>query len=139
MNSVSIGNPHCVTFIDDIDNFNIEEFGPILENNEYYPERTNVEFIQIIDRNTLKMRVWERGCGETWACGTGCSAAAVISILHNYTNRKLKIIQLGGSLDLEWSENDNSIYMESDAEIVFEGEVSNSSLINFERITNNET
>ena len=134
-----MGNPHCVIFVDNVADIDLEEYGPILETNEYYPERTNVEFVEIIDRNTLKMRVWERGCGETWACGTGCSAAAVISILHNFTNRKMKIIQLGGSLEIEWSEIDNSILMESDAEIVFTGEINENELINYERIINNET
>lgn len=139
INSVSMGNPHCVTFVNNIDNFNINYYGPILETNELYPERTNVEFVEVIDRNTLKMRVWERGCGETWACGTGCSAAAVISILHNYTERSLKIHQPGGTLNIEWSKDTNSILMESDAEIVFVGEVDQTALNNFERmLLNNE-
>lgn len=138
LNSVSMGNPHCVIFIDNIEELNIEEYGPILEKNEYYPERTNVEFVEVVDRTTLKMRVWERGCGETWACGTGCSAAAVISILHNFTNRKMKIIQLGGALNIEWSPKDGSLYMESDAEIVYSGEINEDALDRFERMVNNE-
>ena len=138
INSISMGNPHCVTFVDDLDNFDINIYGAAFEVNRFYPNRTNVEFVQLIDRNTLKMRVWERGCGETWACGTGCSAAAVISILHNYTDRKLNIIQKGGTLHIEWNEETNSILMESDAEIVFSGEVTEDSLHNFERMINDE-
>lgn len=134
LNSISMGNPHCVIFTNNLESLKIEEYGPILEDNEFYPEKTNVEFVEVIDRNTLKMRVWERGCGETWACGTGCSAAAAISILHNYTNRKMKIFQLGGVLDIEWSEIDGSIYMESDAQIVYSGEVDINALEQFERI-----
>ena len=138
---VSMGNPHCISYMDsveDVKNLQIEKVGPTFENDSIFPERVNAEFVSVIDRKTLYMRVWERGCGETWACGTGCSAAAVISILHNFTHRKMKIIQLGGALNIEWSPKDGSLYMESDAEIVYSGEINEDALDRFERMVNNE-
>ena len=118
---ISMGNPHAVTFINNIDNFNIEKYGPIFENSKFFPERANIEFAQIINRETIKMRVWERGAGETLACGTGACACLVASSLNNYTNKKVTVKLLGGNLEIEWKK-DNHIYMTGPAVTVFKGE-----------------
>ena len=121
---VSMGNPHSVTFIrQDIDNFDILKYGKLIEVNEAFPSRTNVEFINIIDDKTLKMRVWERGSGETLACGTGACAAAVSAVLNGYTSRKVTVKLLGGNLEIEWDEKDNHVYMTGSATEVFEGKI----------------
>lgn len=138
LNSVSVGNPHCVVFVDDVDSFDVEKYGPIIENCEFFPNRTNVEFVEIINKNTIKMRVWERGSNETWACGTGCAAATAISIMHGFCDRNVKVLQKGGELDVELTENDNTIIIKSDAHIVFSGETNSQALENFERISKYE-
>ncbi len=118
---VSMGNPHAVTIVDDVDNFDVKKYGEVLEIDKHFPQRANIEFIQIIDRNTVKMRVWERGAGETLACGTGASAVCVACTLNNLVNEKesIKIKLLGGDLDIRW---DDKVYMTGSAKIVFEGE-----------------
>lgn len=121
VNCVSMGNPHAVTQIDDLENFNINKYGPILENDKHFPKKTNVEFIKVLDRKHVKMRVWERGVGETLACGTGACAVAVTCILNDLTDRKLMVELLGGNLEIEWSKEDNHVYMTGPAEIIFEG------------------
>ena len=119
---VSMGNPHAITFIDDdVDKFDIEKYGRLAEINEVFPKRTNVEFINIINKNKIKMRVWERGAGETLACGTSACASAVAAILNGYANRNITVELLGGNLEIEWNENDNHIYMTGPAETVFKG------------------
>ena len=119
---VSMGNPHAITFIDDdVDKFDIEKYGRLAEINEVFPKRTNVEFINIINKNKIKMRVWERGAGETLACGTGACASVVACNLNGYTGRKVTVELLGGKLDIEWSEKDNHVYMTGSAKLVFEG------------------
>ena len=119
---VSMGNPHAITFIDEnVNNFDICKYGKILEVADVFPKRTNVEFINVIDKNTLKMRVWERGAGETLACGTGACATAVASILNGYTSREVTVKLLGGDLKIEWNEKDNHVYMTGPATTVFEG------------------
>lgn len=119
---VSMGNPHAITFIDEnVNNFDICKYGKILEVADVFPKRTNVEFINVIDKNTLKMRVWERGAGETLACGTGACATAVASILNGYTSREVTVKLLGGDLNIEWNEKDNHVYMTGPATTVFEG------------------
>jgi len=123
MTCVSMGNPHAVVSVDNVDELDIEKIGPIWENSEMFPERVNTEFIQVIDRNNVRMRVWERGSGETMACGTGACAVAVSCILNGYTERKVTIHLLGGDLDIEWDENDENIYMNGPATLVFEGEI----------------
>ncbi|MDF2989474.1 MAG: diaminopimelate epimerase [Eubacterium sp.] len=121
--AVSMGNPHAVSYIDDVDNFPLSEIGPKMETNKLFPRKVNSEFVQIIDRTTLKMRVWERGAGETLACGTGACAVLVASVLNNVSERAAAIKLLGGDLFIEWSENDNHVYMTGPAVKVFDGEI----------------
>lgn len=118
---VSMGNPHAITIVDDVDSFEIEKYGPKIECAQAFPKKTNVEFIKILDRKNVKMRVWERGAGETLACGTGACAVAVSCALNNYTDRDVNVHLLGGTLNIEWNENDNHVYMTGPAETVFEG------------------
>lgn len=120
---VSMGNPHAITFVEDVENFDVHGVGVQIENHEMFPRRINTEFAQIIDRNTIKMRVWERGSGETLACGTGASATLVAAVLNDLTDRKAKLILLGGDLDIEWNEADNNVYMTGSATTVFQGEI----------------
>lgn len=118
---VSMGNPHCVTYMDDVDNLKIEDIGPLFEKNEMFPEQVNTEFVRVIDRDNLQMRVWERGSGETLACGTGTCAAAVASILNGYCNDTVKVKLSGGKLKITWDREKNIIYMEGPARTVFTG------------------
>jgi diaminopimelate epimerase len=117
---VSMGNPHCVIFVDNVDEFPLEKYGPVIENHELFPNRTNVEFVEIISPNEVKQRTWERGAGETLACGTGASAVAVAGILNERTERTILNHLLGGDLELEWAE-DGSVFMTGPAVQVFEG------------------
>lgn len=119
---VSMGNPHAVTVIDDVDSFEIEKYGPILEINEKFPKKANIEFIQIIDKTHIKMRVWERGAGETLACGTGACAVCVSAILNDLVekNEEINIELLGGTLKIRW---DDYVYMTGPARTVFRGEI----------------
>ena len=120
---VSMGNPHLVTFVEDITQINLPEIGPQLENYHLFPDRTNVEFAQIVGKDTIRMRVWERGAGETLACGTGACASAVAAMLNGYTSRKVTVHLLGGDLKIEWSKADNHVYMTGPATTVFDGEI----------------
>ena len=117
---VSMGNPHCVIFVDNVDEFPIEKYGPVIENHELFPNRTNVEFVEIVSHNEVKQRTWERGAGETLACGTGASAVAVAGVLNERTERTILNHLLGGDLELEWTE-EGSVYMTGPAVQVFEG------------------
>ena len=119
---VSMGNPHAVTVIDDVDSFEIEKYGPILEVNEKFPKKANIEFIQIVDKTHIKMRVWERGAGETLACGTGACAVCVSAILNDLVekNEEINIELLGGTLKIRW---DDYVYMTGPARTVFRGEI----------------
>lgn len=119
---VSMGNPHAVTFINDTDNLEIEKIGPKFENNEIFPDKVNTEFIQIIDKKTVKMRVWERGSGETFACGTGACASVVASVLNRLTENKVTVKLLGGELEIEYNHDENTVYMTGPARVVFTGE-----------------
>lgn len=119
---VSMGNPHAVTFINDTDNLEIEKIGPKFENNEIFPDKVNTEFIQIIDKKTVKMRVWERGSGETFACGTGACASVVASVLNRLTENKVTVKLLGGDLEIEYNQDENTVYMTGPARVVFTGE-----------------
>lgn len=119
---VSMGNPHAVIFVDDIDGFDVKRYGLLIENHELFPKRINVEFVQVIDSGSLRMRVWERGAGETMACGTGASAAAVASGLKGFTGRRVNVLLAGGELLIEWRE-DNHVYMTGPAVEVFEGSI----------------
>lgn len=119
---VSMGNPHAVTFInDEVKNLDVQKYGKIIENLDAFPQRTNVEFINIVDKNNVSMRVWERGAGETLACGTGACASVVASVINEYTSRKVFVHLLGGILEIEWSNENNHVYMTGPAVTVFEG------------------
>ena len=120
---VSMGNPHAIIFVNNIENIDIKEYGPLLEKRSEFPNKTNVEFVEIIDKSNIKMRVWERGTGETLACGTGACAATVASVLNQYTDRKVLVELLGGNLEIKWCENDNHVYMTGPATIVFRGRI----------------
>ncbi len=120
---VSMGNPHAITIVEDVNNFDVETYGKVLEVASVFPNKTNVEFVEIVDRNHVKMRVWERGSGETLACGTGASATAVACSLKGLTDRHVFVDLLGGTLEIEWNEKDNHVYMTGKAVTVFEGEL----------------
>lgn len=119
---VSMGNPHGIDFANNIEKLKIEKFGPIIEVDEHFPNKVNAEFIEILDKHNIKMRVWERGAGETLACGTGACASVVASFLNGYTERNVTVELLGGKLEIEWNKEDNHVYMTGPAETVFEGE-----------------
>jgi len=119
---VSMGNPHCIVFVDDVQSTPVEKIGPKIENHPLFPEKTNAEFIQIINNKELNFRVWERGVGETLACGTGACAALVASVLNKKSEHQAIIHLTGGDLDIEWIEN-GSVYMTGPAELVFRGEM----------------
>ena len=119
---VSMGNPHCIVFVDDVDYLEIEKTGPLFETNEIFPERVNTEFVRVTDRNHIEMRVWERGSGETLACGTGACASVAACVLNDLTDRKTAVKLTGGILEIEYAE-DGHIYMTGPAETVYEGEI----------------
>ena len=123
MTCVSMGNPHAVIYVDDVQGMDLEKTGPSLENHERFPNRINTEFAHVLDRNTVEMRVWERGSGETLACGTGACAVAVASILNGYTEDQVTVRLLGGDLKIEWDREANKVYMTGPAEVVFDGEI----------------
>lgn len=125
MTCVSMGNPHAVIFMNDVRNLDLEKFGPDFENHRYFPKRVNTEFAEILDRQHVFMRVWERGTGETLACGTGCCATAVACVLNDLTDPDITVKLLGGELQIEWDREQNLVYMTGPAETVFEGEISN--------------
>ena len=122
---VSMGNPHAVTFIDDTDSLEIEKIGPKFETHNLFPKKINTEFAQIVDRNTINMRVWERGEGETLACGTGACAVAVASILNGHVDgdKSVTVKLLGGDLQIFWNRQENLVYMTGPAATVFDGEI----------------
>ena len=125
MTCVSMGNPHAVMFIDRSPReFELEHFGPLFENNSIFPKRVNAEFARVVDRNNIEMRVWERGTGETLACGTGTCATVVAAILNGYTDNDVTVHLLGGDLKIHWSGNESdSVIMTGPAEYVFSGEI----------------
>lgn len=120
---VSVGNPHAITIVDNVDSFEVEKYGKKLEVDTHFPEKANIEFVQIVDKNTIKMRVWERGSGETFACGTGASAVAVACNLNGLTGEDVTVKLLGGDLQIKWNKENNHIYMTGPAVTVFEGEL----------------
>lgn len=120
---VSMGNPHAITFIDNVEKFDVKKFGSVFEVAKAFPKKSNIEFVEIIDKENINMRVWERGSGETMACGTGSCASVVACILNNKTSNKVKVHLLGGELYIEWNKENNHIYMTGPAEIVFEGKI----------------
>lgn len=123
MTCVSMGNPHAVIFMDHVKDLDIEVIGPYFENHTCFPKRTNTEFVEILDRNTVNMRVWERGAGETLACGTGACATAVACVLNDKTENNITVHLLGGDLQIEWDRETNQIYMTGSATTVFDGEL----------------
>ncbi|WP_411678158.1 diaminopimelate epimerase [Caproicibacter sp.] len=120
---VSMGNPHCVVFVDDVDSFQLEEIGPLFENDPMFPDRVNTEFVQVLGKNELRMRVWERGSGETLACGTGACAVACAAAWNQFAERKVKIHLKGGDLSIRWDSNTDVIFMKGPAKFVFDGTV----------------
>jgi diaminopimelate epimerase len=123
LNGVSMGNPHAVIFTEGIDVLNLPVIGPDFEYNELFPKKTNTEFVEIIDNEHVRMRVWERGAGETLACGTGACAVLVAGVLSGHLHRKAQVDLLGGTLQIEWNAENNHVYMTGDAVTVFEGEI----------------
>ena len=123
MTCVSMGNPHAIIFVEDVQSMDLEKIGPDFEHHSVFPRRTNTEFVQIVDRNHVKMRVWERGTGETLACGTGCCATAVACVLNGLTDTSVEVEVLGGKISIEWDREANLVYMTGPAVIVFEGEI----------------
>lgn len=122
MTGVGMGNPHTVVFLEDIEQMKIEEIGPKFEYHSYFPNRVNTEFVKVINRTHVKMRVWERGSGETLACGTGACAVAVACILNGLTEEAVTVSLLGGDLQIQWDRKENIVYMTGPAEVVFDGE-----------------
>ena len=120
MTCLSVGNPHCVIFVDDVKNFPVQELGPKIENHSFFPNRINVEFVQVLNKDEISIRVWERGCGETLACGTGACASVVAGNVINKIKNKVTAHLLGGDLDIEFSEK---IFMTGTAEKVYEGKM----------------
>lgn len=120
---VSMGNPHAVVFVDQTGEMDLEEIGPHFEHHAAFPNRTNTEFVEVVDRNHVKMRVWERGTGETLACGTGCCATVVAAVLNGLTDTEVEVEVLGGKIQIFWDREENLVYMTGPATTVFEGEI----------------
>lgn len=123
MTGVSMGNPHAVVYVEDVKGLDIEKIGLAFENHERFPNRVNTEFVKVLDQNTVEMRVWERGSGETMACGTGACAVAVACILNGLTEDKVTVKLLGGDLQIEWDKEADKVYMTGPAEVSFDGEI----------------
>ena len=117
---LSVGNPHCVIFVDSVDDFPVQQVGPKIENHKFFPKRTNVEFAQVLNRNELRLRVWERGCGETLACGTGACATVAAGNILGKVNNKVTVHLFGGDLEVEYAER---LFLSGPAEKVFEGKL----------------
>lgn len=120
---VSMGNPHGIVCVEDVDGLEIEKIGPHFENHPAFPDRVNTEFIRVIDRKTVQMRVWERGSGETWACGTGACGVAVACILNGWTEEEVTVKLRGGDLKIRWDREQNTVFMTGPATVVFDGEI----------------
>ena len=120
---VSMGNPHAVVFVDDTKSLDIRKYGPVFETHPAFPEQVNTEFVQVISRNEINMRVWERGSGETLACGTGTCASVVACVLNGKTEEKVTVHLLGGDLFIEYNRDNGTVWMTGPAEIVFDGEI----------------
>lgn len=128
MTGVSMGNPHVVTFVDDTASLNLEKIGPSFENHELFPNRINTEFVQVLSRHEINMRVWERGSGETLACGTGTCASAVACVLNGKTDEHLTVHLLGGDLEIFYDRANDTVWMIGPASVVFDGELSEESI-----------
>lgn len=123
MTCISMGNPHAVVYLEDVKGLDIEKVGPKFEKHPCFPDRVNTEFVRVLDRHTVEMRVWERGSGETLACGTGACAVAVASILNGYVEGEVTVKLLGGDLRISWEQENNLVYMTGPAAVVFDGEI----------------
>ena len=123
MTCVSMGNPHAVVFVDEVAGLPLEKIGPLFENHVRFPKRVNTEFVKVLDENTVEMRVWERGTGETLACGTGACATVVACVLNGLTDDTVTVKLLGGNLQIQWDRESNLVYMTGPATTVFEGEI----------------
>ncbi len=121
--NVSMGNPHSIVFVNNVDSFDVNKYGKAISKNNIFPNRTNVEFVEVVDKNTLKVRVYERGAGETLACGTGACASLVASNENGFVNKKIDVILKGGVLKIEWNKNENNVYMTGPATTVYEGSI----------------
>lgn len=119
--AVSMGNPHCIIFVPDVDQVPLTTLGPLIENHAAFPRKTNVEFVQVLNKQEVRMRVWERGAGPTLACGTGACATVVAAALNGYTDKKARVHLAAGVLDIEWADNDH-VYMTGPATEVFSGD-----------------
>lgn len=120
---LSMGNPHCVTYHEDLQTLPVERLGGFLENHSIFPKRVNASFVNVMSRNEIHMRVWERGAGETLGCGTAACAAVVSSVLNGFTDRAVTVVLPGGKLEVEWSTKDNHVRMRGPAEMIFKGEI----------------
>ena len=123
MTCVSMGNPHAIVWVEDTKSLDLEKIGPDFEHHKMFPERVNTEFVQVLDRNTVNMRVWERGSGETWACGTGACATAVACILNGKTEDEVLVHLVGGDLKIQYDRESNHVFMTGPATVVFDGEI----------------
>ena len=121
---VGMGNPHCIIFQEDVDNFDVERFGPLFETYQVFPRKVNVSFVNVMSEKQLNMRIWERGAGETLSCGTAACASTVASVLNGYSGRKVTIAQKGGKLEVEWNKDNNHVYLRGPVEIAYTGEIS---------------
>ncbi len=124
MTCVSVGNPHAIVFLEEpVSTFPIEKVGPSFEHHKRFPNRINTEFVEVVSRDRIKMRVWERGANETFACGTGACASVVASVLNGYCNKTVTVELLGGELEIHWNDADNCVYMTGSATTVFDGQI----------------
>lgn len=124
ISALSWGNPHCVIFVDDVANFDVHKYGKAIEHKiDLFPNKTNVTFAQVMNRNYIKMREWERGTGETIGCGTGCCTAAVFAVITGRCEREVTVEQIGGNLEVNWDEETNTVFMKGPSHTVFESEI----------------
>jgi diaminopimelate epimerase len=134
MTCVSMGNPHAVVFVENVKEFPLEQIGPLFENHPLFPRRTNTEFIEILNDSEVNMRVWERGSGETLACGTGACASTVACILNHKTKDEITLHLLGGDLRVRWDREADKVYMTGPAAVVFDGEIPQSVIADIEAL-----
>ncbi len=120
---ISMGNPHCITFHENLEELSVDKYGPLLESYSIFPKRANISFVNVTSKEEMHMRVWERGTGETMGCGTAACASTVGSVLNGFTGRKVTTLLPGGKLEIEWSAKDNHVYMKGPAEMVYKGEI----------------
>ena len=139
MTSVSMGNPHSAAFAEDVETLDLKKYGSSIECNPFFPQKANIEFVKVIDRKNLFLRTWERNCGETLACGTGCCVSTVAGVLTNRCEREVNVHQLGGITQIRWDEKENCLYMTAPSEIVFDGIIPEGTLEKFETNYSNKT